>query len=129
MNEQRGLEDRILHIDKKLVRVDTVLERVVEISDKNANSLADIAMTLSRMNQIEEHTDKALIRVHNRFGETEKKIENLEKKMEEKVETLNPVFTVLKYPKWAVLAIIGTYAFAISDIREHIIAAIKMWGA
>jgi len=113
-------------MDKKLVRVDTVLERVVEISDKNADALADIATTLSRLNQIGEHTDKAIARVHDRFRETEQKIEELEKKVDKNAETLNPVFTMLKYPKWTLLAVVGTYAFAISDVRVQLFTAIRL---
>lgn len=128
MEHHRGLEERVLNHDKQLVKVETILERVADNQDKMTDSLSDIASTLSKMNTLEESTKGSFVRLHDRVDGYHNELEVLKDDIKSKMLLLNPIFTILKYPRATLLAVIGLYFMAISDFRDIILSSIKLFG-
>lgn len=128
MEHHRGLEERVLNHDKQLVKVETILERVADNQDKMTVSLSDIASALAKMNTLEESTKDSFKRAHSRIDENSHILETIQDDVKAKMLLLNPVFTMLRYPKATLLAVVGLYFMAISEFRNIILSSIKLFG-
>ena len=118
-----------------MAAMDDTLEKLVISNAQTVASLTEIVKQTSRdVDKLTMYMNES-IPVREQFFQLQQDVEEFKlatlKKHEEadrKFTILNPVYTVLRYPKAAVFAMIGMYAFAISDVRAGIASALKYIG-
>ena len=104
-------------------------DRLEDITMKNAESIAELA-TIAK--QTSKDTDKLLTHMDEMMPCREKveamdsRIEGKFKDYDKKFELLNLYMFLAKYPKVAVLTVLGTYALTIKEIRDVIMVAVGL---
>ena len=119
------LHSRINEHESKLVRVETILERVALNQDSMAESLKAITesmgkqeLILEKLAHLEENTKGSINRIHSRIdGEITIRNEKLES-IQETLSELDLARTFSKYPKLATAAFVVLYLLTIKEFRD-----------
>lgn len=109
-----------------------------ELVIKNLRSTAQLVEVSKRtsldVDKLTKHMEESLplrqqfVQLQKEVEETKLEILKNKKEADDKFSILSPVFTALKYPYVLLIAMFGTYALAISEIRWPIIETIiKFW--
>jgi len=133
VNQENTVNASILQhkVDKhetKLVKIETILERVAVNQDHMAESLASISTSISKqelllekLTNLEANTKDSINRIHKRIDD-EITIRN------EKIEVVNKAIIELdlaralsKYPKLATAFFIVAYLFTIKEFRDVVV--------
>lgn len=124
-NDTNHLQHKVDKHETKLVKIETILERVAVNQDHMAESLSSISTSISKqelllekLTNLESNTKDSINRIHKRI-DNEINIRN------EKLETVNNTLLELdlaralsKYPKLATAVVIVAYLFTIKEFRD-----------
>lgn len=126
-NPHSELHSKINEHESKLVKVETILERVALNQDSMAESLQAITKSmgkqeiiLEKLTHLEENTKGSINRLHTRI---DKEVEAREEKLKVVNIALNDLDLariLSKYPKIALAVFITSYLFTIKDFRDAI---------
>ena len=126
-NPHSELHSKINEHESKLVKVETILERVALNQDSMAESLQAITksmgkqeLILEKLAHLEENTKGSINRIHTRI---DKEIEAREEKLKVVNIALNDLDLariLSKYPKIASAVLITSYLFTIKEFRDVI---------
>lgn len=119
------LAERVSNHDLKFAKIETVLERLLETNEKFTDSVVKIEKLLTKLDNIEENTVNEFDRVHSRIDDLTDNLTNFQIAMQEEHKTLEPITISLKHPWMLMLMGLGLCAFAIKDIRDPLLLAIK----
>ena len=122
------LHSRVEKHEAKLVKIETILERVAVNQDKMAESLSSISTSISKqelllekLTNLETNTKDSINRIHKRIDD-EIEVRN------EKLSTVNKALLDLdlarslsKYPKLATAVLVVAYLFTIKEFRDVIV--------
>ena len=121
------LHHKLNEHESKLVKVETILERVALNQDSMAESLQAITksmgkqeLILEKLAHLEENTKGSINRIHTRI---DKEIEAREEKLKVVNTALNDLDLariLSKYPKIALAVFITSYLFTIKEFRDVI---------
>jgi len=112
--EKVTIEELILSNAKTVAELVVITERTSKDVDKLTRHMEDSLLQKEKINQLEKAIDN--IKIHQ---------ENHDVDSKEKWELLNPVITILRYPKITFLALVGFYTMSIKEIRDIIFTALK----
>mgnify|MGYP000745984200 CR=1 FL=1 len=140
VTRQHFIHDKVEKHETKLVRIETILERVATNQDKMAEALSSISdsilkqeLLLEKLTNLEENTKISINRVHKRIDSVDEKmkVKADQDDVEEhanKLKILEPVIFFSKYPKLAVMIIASMYLFTIKEVRDVIFNIFKVIG-
>ena len=107
-------------------------ERIEEMSIANTVAIARLAEVSTQTSQDVDKIIKHLEESKPLRGEVEAlvdRVEDLEGTVVRKFDVLNPVFTILRYPKLALASIVGLYVMTYSQLFDNsFVALLQMVG-
>ena len=129
-NNTDTLHNRINEHESKLVKVETILERVALNQDSMAESLAAITksmgkqeLILEKLANLEENTKGSINRLHARLDRETDERSSKVKQIEESISELDLARTFSKHPKIALAVLVLAYLFTIKEFRDIITVA------
>lgn len=122
------LARQINNHDKKLTKLETILERVGSNQDKMSDNIGAIAISiqkqellLEKITNLEINTRSSFDRVHSRVNiAIDAELKRFEA-VNLKLKILDPLVQLLKYRIIAITSLIGIYAMTIKEVRDPIV--------
>ena len=114
--EKVTIEELILSNAKTVAELVVITERTSKDVDKLTRHMEDSILQKEKVNQLEKAISD--IRTHQ---------DSHDKDSKTKWEILNPVITILRYPRATLLTVIGLYAIAIQEIRDTVLTLIRFF--
>lgn len=120
-----SIHNRINEHESKLVKVETILERVALNQDSMAESLAAMTksmgkqeLILEKLANLEENTKGSINRIHDRIDREASERSGKFKIIDQTLSELDLARTFSKYPKIATAVLIAAYLFTIKEFRD-----------
>jgi len=119
------LHNKLNEHESKLVKVETILERVALNQDSMAESLQAITtsmgkqeLILEKLAHLEENTKGSINRIHSRIDSEIELREGKLKVVNTALSELDLARTFSKYPKLAIAVVVVAYLFTIKEFRD-----------
>ena len=151
-NVDDRLEKKLYEHESKLVKVETILERVAINQDKMAEAVAQIStsiikqeLILEKLSHLETNAKGSFERIHNRidklalgFVEVTSRVQSIEDDIEsvestvkvhnKNLEALDVFRVIKKYPYISVLSILGLYSLTLEPVRDTLGTLLGIFG-
>lgn len=122
---ENHLHTRVEQHENKLVKIETILERVASNQDRLADSIATISasivkqeLLLEKLGNLEENTKMSINRLHKRVDDEAKTRDEKLSYVEKALNELDLARTFSKYPKLAIAVFMILYLFSIKEFRD-----------
>lgn len=120
-----SIHKRINQHESKLVKVETILERVALNQDSMAESLSAITksmgkqeLILEKLAHLEENTKGSINRIHDRIDKEIEERKEEDTEIKTTLSELDLARTLSKYPKLAAAVLVVAYLFTIKEFRD-----------
>lgn len=133
------VKERVLDHDKKLVKIETILERVATNQDSLTQSMRDISksmqkqeLLLEKLTNLEINTKESINRLHKRIDYNSEKLKLkadtvVVEDCVEKLKTLEPIIFFTKRPKLLILMILGFTSLLFKEVRDFVFTIIGIY--
>jgi hypothetical protein len=121
------IHSKVERHETKLVKIETILERVAVNQDNMAKSLASISTSISKqelllekLTNLEVNTKESINRIHRRIDD---EVANRNEKLQildKAIVDLDLARVLSKYPKVAIAVFVVSYLFTIKEFRDII---------
>lgn len=118
------LAERVGSHDSRLVRIETLLEGVLQSHQKQTESIIKIEKLLTKLDHIETDTKESFVRIHKRVDQVTENVNEFHVHMKEEHKVLEPVVFLMRYPKFLLVGLVGMYLFTIKEFRDAFLMSI-----
>lgn len=129
------IESRVSSHETKLVKIETILERVANNQDSLTESMAEISKSMQKQEllfeklvNLETNTKSSIDRLHKRIDGTNEKVSDNFLFCNEKFKIIEPILFFIKRPKMFIVLISSCYLITIKEVRDVVFNYFKIFG-